>query len=65
VSRLSVAAAGEITIILPDVGPFVLREEQREHLPAELREKAGGSFRLRRIGGDREAVRSLVPEGQE
>ncbi len=48
-----VAAAGELTIIPPDVGPFVLREEQREHLPPELREKAmlvhSGSDLLRAI----------------
>jgi hypothetical protein len=28
-----VAAAGDRAIIPPDVGPFIVREEQRDHLP--------------------------------
>ena len=34
------AAAGGMAIILPDVGPFLVREEQRKHLPPELRRRA-------------------------
>lgn len=35
-----VAVAGEMAIIPPDVGPFVVREEQLQHLPADLRATA-------------------------
>ena len=35
-----VAVAGDMVIIPPDVGPFLVREEQREHLPADLGERA-------------------------
>jgi hypothetical protein len=31
-----VAKAGDMAIVPPDLGPFLIREEQREHLPADL-----------------------------
>jgi hypothetical protein len=42
-----------MAIIPPDAGPFIVREEQREHLPSGLKEKAivvqSGSELLRAI----------------
>jgi hypothetical protein len=35
-----VAVAGDMTIMPLDVGPFIVREDQLEHLPAELRSSA-------------------------
>ena len=35
-----VAVAGDMTIIPPDAGPFVVRAEQVEHLPRDLAERA-------------------------
>jgi hypothetical protein len=34
------AVAGDMTIIPIDAGPFIVRAEQREHLPLELRDEA-------------------------
>jgi hypothetical protein len=35
-----VAVAGDMTIIPIDAGPFIVRAEQREHLPEDVRDKA-------------------------
>jgi hypothetical protein len=35
-----VAVAGDMVIIPPDAGPFLVREEQREHLPSEMAAEA-------------------------
>jgi hypothetical protein len=35
-----VATEGDMAIIPPDTGPFIVREEQREHLPSDLKEQA-------------------------
>ena len=34
------ATAADMTIVPPDVGPFLVREEQRQHLPADLATRA-------------------------
>ena len=35
-----VAVAGDMAIVPPDAGPFVVREEQKDHLPPDLRDEA-------------------------
>jgi hypothetical protein len=35
-----VAAAGDMAIVPPHIGPFLVREEQRRHLPPDLADDA-------------------------
>jgi hypothetical protein len=35
-----VAAAGDMAIVPPDAGPFLVRDDQRAHLPPELADEA-------------------------
>jgi hypothetical protein len=49
-----IATAADMTIVPPDVGPFLVREEQRRHLPADL---ANGAVV---VGSGAELVRAIT-----